>query len=284
MTRSLMAPARAMAPRAALALASLLPVASASAQEAMYTAAATMPSPGTLLVREQFHWYRYDDHPLDGSTRTDRFEFLSTAYIGLVRDLALNVDVPIEVTDRAFPPPGRDDSDASIPEVDLTFKWRFLRDDPGDIDTVRAALLFGASVNTEENFEVNPHLGVVFTKVWGRHGFNIESHFTLNTGGDPLDNYGGEGPDDALATNLAYLYRIFPAAYSSTSTGAWYLTIELNHLYETNGDSEARISPGVMFEGRQFGFEVMAQLPWYQDLDERPELEFGIGVGIRFLF
>lgn len=262
----------------------LLVAGAARGQEAMYTAAATMPSPGAVLMREQFHWFRYDDNPADGSDRTDRYEFLSTAYIGLFRDFAVNIDVPIEMKRSSFPPPTRDEDDTTVPEVDFTFKWRFLRQDPGEIDTLRAALLFGANVNIEDDAEVNPHLGAVITKVIGRHGFNAEVHYTLNTGGDRRDNFGGEGPDDALATNLAYLWRFYPDAYTSTSTGAWYVTFELNHMYETNGDSELRFSPGVMFEGRTFGFEIMGQLPVYQDLDERPDLEFGIGVGIRVLF
>jgi hypothetical protein len=262
----------------------LLPVSAATAQEAMYTAAATMPSPGAVIVREQFHWYRYDDNPSDGSTRTDRYEVLSSFAFGLVRDLSLNIDVPVEVKDRRFPDPLTSQNDTTITEVDVTFKYRFLRQDPGDIDTLRAAVLFGASVNTEDDYVVNPHAGVVVTKVFGRHGFNAELHFMLNTGGDPGDNYGGEGPHDALATNLAYLYRIDPPAYTSTTTGAWYVTFELNHMYETNADSELRLSPGLMYEGRRFGFEVMAQFPGYQDLDERPDLQFGVGVGVRLLF
>ncbi|MGD9688937.1 MAG: hypothetical protein AB7K52_01720 [Phycisphaerales bacterium] len=281
---------RSSAPAAAGSLALLVSgavTAPALAQEAMYTAAATMPSPGTVLVREQFHWYRYDDNPADGSNRTDRYEFLSTLYIGIIRDLSLNVDLPFDVVDRRFPAPGTDDLDSAITRVDFTFKYRFFREDTGGIDTRRAALLFGTALSTDDDDDgivANPHLGAVYTEVFGRHGVNFEIRYTLNTGGDPADNFGGQGPDDALAYNAAYLYRFFPDAYTSDSTGAWYATLELNGLYETGGDSELRFSPGIMFEGRVFGFEIMGQLPVYQDLDDRPDLEFAVGVGFRLLF
>lgn len=39
-----------------------------------------------------------------------------------------------------------------------------------------------------------------------------------------------------------------------------------------------------MYEGRRFGFEVMAQFPLWNELDERAELDLGIGMGVRFLF
>ena len=106
---------------------------------------------------------------------------------------------------------------------------------------------------------------------------------TLATGDGEWD-YGGEGPDDALAFNSAYVYRIDPPAYTADSQGAWYVTAEINGLYETSGDVELRWSPGLMYEGRRFGFEVMAQFPLWNDLSERAELDLGLGMGVRLLF
>ena len=129
-----------------------------------------------------------------------------------------------------------------------------------------------------------PSKGAVLTKVWGRHGFNQELHYTFNTGTDSANNYGGTGTADAFAFNSAYLFRIEPEAYTSESTGAWYFTAEMNGLYETNGDTELRFSPGLMYEGRDFGFEVMGQVPIYADVHHRAPLQWSIGVGVRFLF
>jgi hypothetical protein len=39
-----------------------------------------------------------------------------------------------------------------------------------------------------------------------------------------------------------------------------------------------------MYEGQRFGLEFMCQLPLYQDVDERPELDVRVGFGIRFSF
>lgn len=253
-------------------------------QEAMYTAAATLPSPGSVILREQFHYYRYGSNPENGTVHTDLFQLMNSAQIGLVRNLSLTLDVPVETMAERLEE-GRTETTTNLAEVDATFKWRFLQDDTGGIDTLRAALLFGAVLDTEDSrFAFNPHIGAVVTKVIGRHGFNQDLHYIFNTGGSERDNFGGEGPADAITHNSAYVFRVYPDRYTSTSTGAWYATVELNGIYETNGDYELRFAPGFMFEGRRFGFEIMAQLPVYQDVDRRSELDFGVGAGLRFLF
>lgn len=45
-----------------------------------------------------------------------------------------------------------------------------------------------------------------------------------------------------------------------------------------------RWAPGVMFEGRDFALELMVQLPVYDDLSERAELDFSVGFGVRVTF
>lgn len=270
-----------------ITLASLLHAHVARAQEAMYTAAATMPSPGVFVFREQFHYFRYGRNPNTGSDHTDQYEFRSGLAFGLDRGLALSLEVPLELRDTVT---GRDnDWDKGVEDLDLMLKWRIYKDDSGGIDTLRVALMAGINFASGDDSDfssqsVNPHLGVVLTKVWGRHGFNQEFHYTFNTGGDRADNFGGEGPDDAFRYNSAYLYRIAPAFYTSQTNGAWYITAELNGLYETNGDNDIRFSPGLMYEGRRFALELMAQIPVYQHVNERPQLKFGIGIGVRFTF
>jgi len=263
-------------------------VGSALAQEAMYTAAATMPAPGLYVLRQQGHLFSYGTRPGTNVKRTDVFESMTTLAVGLARDFSLNLDIPaaIKVEHRA----GNDsDHDQGIEDLDLMLKWRFFKNDTGGVDTVRAALLAGAKVASGDDSDfssqsVSPMLGGVITVVRGRHGFNQDLMFVLTTGGDERDNLGGEGPADALRHNTAYLYRIDPAAYTSESVGAWYATIELNGLYETNGDYELRWSPGFMYEGRRWGAEIMAQLPLMHSLDHRPELDFAVGIGVRLLF
>lgn len=260
----------------------------ALAQEAMYTEAATMPSPGISLVREQIHYSQYGANPNDGSTKTTQLEFMTTWQYGLAPELSFRVDVPV-VFEKHDEADGSTDKDKGVEDIDLMLKWRIYRDDSGGVDTTRIALLGGAGVASGDDHDfssqsVNPMIGAVFTKVWGRLGFNQDVGYRFNYGGIRESNLGGEGPDNAFTHNTALVYRIIPDAYTSDSEGAWYLTGEINGIYETNGDYELRWSPGLMYEGRRFGFEIMGQLPLYDDVHERPELDFRIGIGFRILF
>ncbi len=257
------------------------------AQEAMYTAAATMPSPGVSVIREQIHYYRYGGNPNTGADHTDQAEFMTSWQYGLARGLSLSLDVPAVI--RNTVDNDTNDFDKGVEDLDLMLKYRVYQDDSGGIDTFRIALMGGVAFASGDDSDfssqsVNPHIGVVATEVRGRHGFNQEIHYYFNTGGDTDDNYGGEGPADALRLNVSYLYRIAPDFYRSTTTGAWYITAELNYLYETNSDHDLRLSPGLMYEGRRFAFELMSQFPVYQDVEERPKMVVGIGVGVRFTF
>ncbi len=264
-------------------LAGLAPA--ALAQEAMYTASATMPGPGNTLIRTQSHIFRFGSDPTDGTRNTTVYSVWNTVQLGLARDLSLTIDAPVEVENTTLAS-GQHDTNTKVPDVDFTFKYRFYRSDTGGVDTTRAALLGGVKLDTGGEFNADPHLGVVLTQVSGRHGWNAELHYTLTTGGteDRLDNFGGEGTADALMYNLAYVYRLYPSAYTSESTGAWYATAEINGLYETNSDNEIHFSPGIMYEGRRFGFEVMGKLPIYSDVNNRAELDWAIGMGFRLLF
>lgn len=260
----------------------------ALAQEAMYTNAATMPSKGVTVVRPQFNYYRFGANPGDGSTITDVYEVVTSVQYGIARGWSLTLDVPVQWRNQEFTgPPAREDSDYGVDDLDFTFKYRMFKHDTGGVDTLRAALLGGARVASGDDHDfssqsVNPHFGAVVTMVLGRHGFNQEVDWTFNTGGSDDDNFGGgDGASDALRYNSAYLFRVWPERYTSTTTGSWYVTEELNGLYETNGDNEVRFSPGFMYEGYDFAVEVMMQFPLIDELDHRPELDFSVGFGVR---
>lgn len=257
----------------------------AMAQEAMYTAAATMPSPGVSVFRQQLHFFSYSSSPTEGFDRAERYELKQTLQYGLIKDLSLTIDAPLEFQHVKYSRATEYDSSLNLSEVDLTLKWRIYQDDPRGIDTTRIALLAGTRLRTDGRFSADPHLGAVYTQVLGRHGFNIEGHAILNTGSDAgVPNFGGKGESHAFMGNLAYVFRISPAEFDSTSQSAWYITSELNTLYETNGDVETRFSPGLMYEGRRWGFEIMAQIPVYSRLDNRARLKLGLGFGWRYIF
>lgn len=255
----------------------------ALAQEAMYTQAATMPSPHTWIYKPMFHYWRYGSDPNSNDVQTDRFESGHNLAYGIDRGWAAYVDVPVHVDVTEFAD-GSEETDFDVDRIEANLKWRFTQNDSGGIDTVRAALIGGAEFSVEEEFSINPKIGGVVTVVQGKHGFNQDAFYILNTGGDREDNFGGEGPDDALTHSSAYVYRFWPDAFQADSRGAWYTTIELNGIYETGGDYELRWAPGVMYEGYRWAFEVMAILPLYQDVEDRAELDLGVGFGFRFSF
>ncbi len=259
----------------------------ARAQEVMHTAAATMPSPASLILRPQFHYAEYGRNPHTGDEKTIRYEWTTSLQVGLYRELSLTAELPVIFETRERP--GDDDDDYGVSDIDLTLKWRFFRKDSQGVDTIRAALLAGAAVASgdDDDFStqsVNPFLGGVVTVIRGRHGFNQDLIYTLTTGGEEASNFGGQSIHDALAFNSAYVFRLFPAEYSADTHGSLYATIELNGLYETNGDTELLWAPGLMYEARRFAVEVMVQLPLWQDVRERPELDLRVGIGLRFLF
>jgi hypothetical protein len=268
-----------------LALA-ILPLAHARAQEAMYTAAATMPGPGNYVLRQQVHFYRYGSSPASGSERQDVLELHNALAIGLDRGIALNLFAPVSWDRENFADPTvNDDESWGFDDLEANLKLRVYQSDTGGINTVRAALIGGVRANTDDQFTLSPFVAGVVTIVQGRHGFNQEVGFTLNPDSlSETDNMGGDGPSDAIHFNSAYVYRIIPETYQSDTVGAWYTTIEMNGLYETNGDVELRWSPGLMYEGRRWGFEIMAQFPLFQDVDHRAELDWAVGVGWRYLF
>lgn len=73
-----------------------------------------------------------------------------------------------------------------------------------------------------------------------------------------------------------------PKEYAADTHAAWYALCEVNGLYETNGDHEVLIAPGIMYEARTWTAEISVQLPLWNDIEERAELDYAIVTGIRF--
>jgi hypothetical protein len=240
------------------------------------------------VLREQFHYFKYGTNYNTGAKETKVYEAMTGVQYGLARDWSLTVNVPLQLKEKEQPS-GEDDWDKGVADIEALFKWRFYKEDTGGVDTLRVALLGGAHLPSGDDPDfssqsVDPDIGGVATLVRGRHGFNQELMYRFNTGGDADDNLGGEGPSDALFYNTSYVFRVFPEQFATDTVGAWYVTLELNGLYETNGDNEIHWSPGLMYEGRAWGFEIMGQFPLLEDVHERPELDFSVGVGLRLFF
>jgi hypothetical protein len=91
------------------------------------------------------------------------------------------------------------------------------------------------------------------------------------------------GEDDALFYNASYLFRLLPGQYGAHTKDATYFILEANGIYETNGDNEILLAPGIMYETRDMAFEFSVQLPAYQEIENRPKTNLTLTAGIRFL-
>lgn len=267
-----------------LAIGALTPA--ALAQEAINTPAATQPGAGRLVTRFQLSIREFGHDPT-GEDRSGRDITLRTIVaVGLTGDLSLEARTTAVQRDNfSGPSPG---SAGLWGESDLTLKWRAWKRDLGPVDTMRLSLLAGAEFPTGtggmSSHSVDPIFGAVFTGIFGRHGINQAARYKLTTGdlADPI--YAGESLADAILLDTAYLFRLAPAQYQTDTQGAWYAVLELNTAIETNSDVELQLGPGILYEGRRIALEAGVQLPVYQDLHHRPETEWAVTLGIRFLF
>jgi hypothetical protein len=270
------------APLGATALLLLSFASCASVQEAVLTPAATQPSPGHVLVREQLRAYSADRDPRTGERDLRELVLSTSVRVGLRHDIALGLEVPASAKWYELSS-GASDRDANVGDVRLRGAWRFHKRDVGPIDTERAAALLGVQLDTGSGASLrpgfsegafNPLAGLAYTRIAGRHGFGLAAEGMLHT----------EGGADRLSYDASYLYRAFPAAYETDTSAAAYLVLECNGISETNGDHELLLSPGLMYEASRWAFEAAVQVPLWQDLDKRPEVDLGLVLGVRYLF
>jgi len=107
-----------------------------------------------------------------------------------------------------------------------------------------------------------------------RHGFNADALYKFNTGGE----------DDRLRYDVAYTYRLLPTTYGEESNLGFFGVAELNGLYDTNGDHELFLSPGLQLAWARVALEASVQIPVWQDLDNRLERDFVAVFGVKLLF
>lgn len=263
----------------------------AFAQEAPLTPAATLPSPESFVLRASARLWHFDG----GSQEVAREGFVTEERLrlalGITKELSVEANLPIYQASLASPLPGQMafDPDASgLGDLDLTLKLRLWKEDLGPVDTMRVALYAGTELPTSTagfgSRSFDPVVGLTSTTILGRHGIgtSIGWRFTTEDAHDPL--FAGDSLADVLTGNVAYLYRIAPAEYGAEHVGAWYAVAELMATYETNGDLEVDVAPGLLYEGPRWAFEAGVILPAYRELEHRPTTSFGAYVGLRFLF
>lgn len=267
----------------------LLLSSSAAAQEAIQTDAATQPSVGTFVLRQQFRFTALKNDPSPDQRRLREGESRTSVSYGITPDLSVTAALPLRYRRTESLAAGQTDEDWGIDDIPLMFKYRVYRHDSSPVDTIRVSLMGGIEFPTfDEPFSsdsFDPIVGAVVTLIRGRHGFNQALQYKFNTGSHVEFPVGrGDGPSNALRYDSAYLYRLDPVEYTPETFAATYAVLELNGLYETSGDNEILLSPGLLYEARTWAAELSVQFPILQDVDRRPEVRYSIVAGVRFLF
>lgn len=270
------------------------------AQEALNTESATQPAPNTVYVKPQFRYWRFGvganptpstspNAPGVGTQGVSRAEPSMAVQMGLVKDVSFSLKVPMIIEDRTFP--ADRDLSFALGRVDAQFKLRVYRSDTSSLDTIRAVIYAGALMPSgDDNVApqtVDPYAGFSAMIIRDRIGITQSIRYTITTSGGSWEykNLGGDGPADALKYDTALMYRLAPSAFTAENSGeAWYASLEVNGLYETNGDNEILLSPGLLYEAQRFAAEFSVGLPVVQDVRHRPPLEFQFSAGLRFVF
>lgn len=258
----------------------VLPAAGASAQEMLSMPAATSPSPGVLIPRVQARAYFYDDD------QTLLEQALRLEY-GFARDLSLSAELPLFQGFMNDPLPA--DGEFGLGDLDLLVEWRFLREDLGPVDTLRASVFAGAVLPTGTGSYggdgVDPSAGAAFTGIFGRHGIDLAARYThVTSDATFVPLFASDDDDDLVDLDAGYAYRLHPESYGEERVAAWYATLELNSLFTTGGRHEVLLSPGLLLEAPDYAVEIGVQLPLSVDSGDRPEVELALILGLRLLF
>lgn len=263
----------------------------ARAQEAINTESATQPGVGTLYVKPQFRLWRYGvsrdpASPVQGVTRA---EPSVTLQYGIAKDWSLSLKLPAVVQEQTFP--SSRNLAASIGQIEAMFKLRVYRSDTSALDTVRAVVYAGAMLpggdDTVAPQSVDPFIGASVMLIRGRFGVTQSLRYTVTTGADSWKWIapGVRSAADALRYDTALMYRVWPGAFTAeNSSSAWYASLELNGQYETSGDNEILLAPGVLYEAKRFAAECSVGVPIARRVRDRPATQFQLSIGLRFVF
>lgn len=270
-----------------LSLGALSPM--ALAQETTITPTPAQPGEGRFSISESFRYLSFDHDPTSADRdRIDQFEIRTAFAVGLTHDLALNIEAPVVFRNTSFNAGRSDRSDEGMGSVTALLRWRIWQNDFGPVDTARLGVYAGARIGSGNDVvsgdSADPIVGAAFMLITGRHGINFAVDWMFTTEDDDAPVLPGDTLSDLLRVNGAYLFRIYPEEYTAESNASWYLVAELNGLYETNGDTELFVSPGILYEARRWAAELVVQIPVYQELEYRPETRIAIVAGLRFLF
>lgn len=164
--------------------------------------------------------------------------------------------------------------ESGIRQTTLQLKYRLFKRDLGPLNTWRTSVFGGVTIPGEvhplDSGDAYPRGAVASTMILHRHGINAELAW---------EEY-GELPDE-FEMNASYLYRLVPAEYAITTTGAWYTMTELLHRFNDDGKSRSDVALGVLYEARSWAWELSAKLPLSEDWGR--EYDYTVTVGLRYL-
>jgi outer membrane putative beta-barrel porin/alpha-amylase len=254
----------------------------AHAQAPINSNVALQPSKGGLIIRQQFRYTEGDFQSPMGELDIQLVSSITTLVYGATDKVTLIVNTPLILSRRIDNrTSGFDDTDSGFADISVLAKVRVYRNDFGPTDTTRFDLIGGVELPTGADAfssdSVDPIIGGVLTHIEGRHAFDVDAVWKFNTGG-------GSGGADLLRYDFAYIYRLTPAVYASEKPTALFGSVELNGFYETNGDQELFLSPGIQFVTQRWIVEATIQVPVWQDLSQRAERDFIVGIGFRVQF
>ncbi len=254
----------------------------AHAQAPLNSNVALQPSKGGLIIRQQFRYTEGERSTPTGNVDISTATSITTLVYGVSEKFTLILSTPFVLSRQIEnTTTGSDRTDSGFADMALLSKFRLYRDDFGPTDTRRFALIGGFELPTgQDEFSsdsIDPIIGGVFTHVDGRHAFDADALWKFNTGG-------GDRGEDLLKYDLAYIYRLSPEVFASTEPTALYGVLELNGFYETNDDQEIFVSPGIEYVTTRWIVEATVQIPIWQELDNRPEKDFIIGLIFRMYF
>ncbi|MGP1347309.1 MAG: transporter [Phycisphaerales bacterium] len=261
---------------------------SATAQEAINTIAPTQPAVGGVVTKTQARITLYGGDPTGRGREGVEYVLWNEAIVGITPRFSASLGVPL--IRRELEGDSGDDSlnRGGLGDAVLTLKYRFWQQDPGPVDTRRLAAFVGLEMPTGHSDLTSdswdPTAGLVYMGIHGRHGFNQSVAWTFTTGDVDAPIGPGDSLADLLSFDSAYLYRISPDEYTADLTASLYGVLELNGSYETNGDLEILLSPGLLYEAANFAIEAGIQVPIFSDIEERMRMDIGIRLGLRILF
>lgn len=270
-----------------LTICALLALASpVSAQTPINAPGAMQPSTGTGIVHvmPMIRWE--GSNPLTGQqSAIDDLALVQIAY-GVSKNIGIQFDAPMVYRDVHVGPAGGPGDEFGIADSTALVKWRIYQDDPAPAETTRFSLVGGLQIPGDSDYTWDsssdawdPIVGFIFSTVRGRNGFNADALWEFYTGGKR-----DQGRGDSMRFDASYLFRLSPEQYSAETQGALYAVLEFNGFYDTNGDREIFLSPGLMYEARKFTLDATVMIPVYQNVDYRAETELVVGVGVRISF